>query len=289
MAAVRRFRWFLAFAAAAALLIVLLLVFRGKDGSPRAWPRGQENHETAAVPPLPEDAALPRSGDDPEDSPEARAEEKKEGSARDRLLAWVFDANGRVCCATPETYFENLWNVQVYQVRERVPDAVVTGVFSPTFGVDDWLARMPDGVTLHGMDLRMSDVTARGLGVLAGRKDLRVLVILGCPGLRCEDLNVVATLPSLEILVVKGVNLDDRALSFIADARNLRRLELSGRGITDAGVPRLLGLPRIEQLDLSDTGISRASLPLLARMSALSRLSVANRTLVSRAEIDAAR
>lgn len=193
-----------------------------------------------------------------------------------------------VCSGSPDEYVTNFGNVQFCRTRGQLADKAAAGVGGPPSAVDEWLARIPADVTLHAVDLRRSDVTARGLDFLAGREDLRVLVVWGGPPLKSDDLRVVATLPSLEVLVVAGAELDDHALTLAASARNLRRLELSGMGITDAGVPRLLGLEKLEHLELDNTSASRRSLPLLARMPALSRLSLPGMAL-DRAALDAAR
>jgi hypothetical protein len=208
---------------------------------------------------------------------------------RDEVIAWALDAGGAVCLEPPDRYLNDLWNVKAHRKREHVPEGTITGVFGPKTGADDWLAAMPARATFHAVDVRYSDVSAQGLDHLSGHEDVHVLVLTGCPHLRSEDLGVVATLPSLEILAVTGADLDDRVLSLLAGARALRRLELTGRGITDAGVPSLLGLSKLEQLRLSNTGVSSASLPLLARMPALSLLSLPEMQTLDRAALDAAR
>lgn len=293
MACVRRLtRPVLFVAIVAGLILALLLSFGRPGGHARATP---SRPERAAPEPVPASAAggaavAPGDGDSvASPAREAEGADPPAEGARERLLAWAFDAGGMVCCETPERYLKDLWNVRFHRERSQVADGPVTGVYGPKVRADEWLAAMPRDVALHAVDLRYSDVSARGLDLLAGREDVRVLILLGCTHLRVEDLGVVAMLPALEILVVRGADLDDRALALVGGATRLRRLELSGMGITDAGVPHLLGLARLERLHLGHTGVSRASLPSLARMPSLGRLNLPNVAIVDRAALDAAR
>jgi hypothetical protein len=178
-----------------------------------------------------------------------------------------------VCCEAPERYMADLWNVRFHRERSELPKIPVTGAHGPKEAADAWLQAMPRDIRLHALDLRGSDVTGRGLDCLVGREDLRVLILLNCPRLRTDDLGVIPTLPSLEILVVTGVELDDRALALAGGAGSLRRIQLSGSGITDAGIPHLLGLTKLEHLDLTATSVTgRAAFPQLQRMPSLRQI-----------------
>ena len=278
--------------------VALLLVLRGGPTGARAQPSGVGTAEAVAAPAAvgpsdgahrspeqrgePQDLAGDRGG--PTGPPDAAGRERE---ARERLVAWALDAGGMVCSGSPDEYVTNFGNVRFCRTRGQLADKAAAGVCGPQLAADEWLARIPADVTLHAVDLRRSDVTARGLDFLAGREDLRVLVVWGGPPLRSDDLRVIATLPSLEVLVVVGAELDDHALTLASSAR--RRLELSGMGITDAGVPRLLGLEKLEHLELDNTSVSRRSLPLLVRLPALSKLSLPGMLALDRAALDAAR
>ncbi len=280
-------------ASAAAVLVALFLVLLafprhrgGRASRPETAVRGQgaaggggTRTEGDAVPgaatagsaePLPDDAAR---------------------RLREQVIDWALGVDGAVCLEPPDRYLNDLWNVKYHRKREQVPEGTITGVIGPKTGADDWLRAVPARATFHSVDLRGSDISARGLDQIAGREDIRVLILGRCPRLRFEDLGVVATLRSLEILVVTGADLDERTLSLLAGARSLKRLELSGLGITDAGVPHLLGLSKLEQLELSGTSVSRASLP-PARADAGSEPAVPKGhadMLLDRAALDAAR
>ncbi len=204
---------------------------------------------------------------------------------RDEVIDWALDVGGAVCLEAPDRYLSDLWNVRFHRKREQVPEGTITGVAGPEAGADEWLAAMPARASLHAVDLRHSDITGRGLAYLAG-KALKVLILTRCDRLQAADLQVLRTLPSLEILVLRGLPLGDRGLPYLEGLPRLRRLDLYGGAVTDAGVLHLLRLTALEDLELGETRVTAASLPALARLPALRNLRLPGALALDRAALD---
>lgn len=211
----------------------------------------------------------------------------KEGARRlrDEVIAWALDVGGAVCLEAPDRYLSDLWNVKFHRKREQVPEGTITGAEGPKAGADDWLAAMPAKASLHAVDLRHSDVTGRGLALLAGH-DVRALILNRCDRLQVADLQVLRALPCLEILALRGLTLGDRALPYLEGLPRLRRVDLCGGAVTDVGVRHLIGLTALEDLDLGETRVTSASLPALARLPVLRHLRLPGTLPLDRAALD---
>jgi hypothetical protein len=135
------------------------------------------------------------------------------------------------------------------------------------------------------------------------------LVFLSCYGSGVDDaaMHRIATLRTLEQLVLRGTSISDegvaelrvlwqltdldlsdtaitnRALAPLKDLKRLYRLDLSGTHINDDGSDDLVGLKRVADLNLAETDVTDRCLSSLASMRSLRHLSLRG-TLVSAKE-----
>ncbi len=100
------------------------------------------------------------------------------------------------------------------------------------------------------------------------------LVRLSKPGLNDEILSWLPNFPAMEYLaiVTPGATVD--GFAHLASLKSIDTLLLSGSGITDESLSFLVGLPKLERLYLDDTEISDAGLEAIGRISSLRVLSL---------------
>lgn len=89
--------------------------------------------------------------------------------------------------------------------------------------------------------------TLQSLGTYPAMEDLSVDQ---GGGLDAEALLTLRTYPRIQSLVLRGLELDDTALDYLAKTESLERLWVGGKGITKHGVELLRDLPHLRELVL---------------------------------------
>lgn len=86
-----------------------------------------------------------------------------------------------------------------------------------------------------------------------------------------DDLRVLVSFPTLEVLNLADTPIDDDGLTHVAGCKTLKELNLSGTKITDRGLPRLTKLSELTTLELNRTAVTDEGLLRLAPLKKLSR------------------
>lgn len=124
---------------------------------------------------------------------------------------------------------------------------------------------------LHLVTLQATNVTDRGVAVLAGMPRIRELYLPGNP-ISNDGLRHLKRLPNLQTLQLTGTHITGYGLEHLRDHKSLRSLELDACSIGDEGLQHVAAIPTLEILTLGGTKISDADLALLTPLSKLSHL-----------------
>jgi internalin A len=141
---------------------------------------------------------------------------------------------------------------------------------------DELFPRLAKLKNLRALDLGQSQVTGRGLKLLAGNEHLQELQLWDLP-ITDTTIEEIAGLKSLRKLNLHSQSssgqLTDKSAASLAKLGELRHLSLSGhRKITDAAITQLAGLTKLEMLSLNDTGITDASMATIGNFENLQTL-----------------
>lgn len=163
-------------------------------------------------------------------------------------------------------------------------DARVAATFDK---IDDTtLAALAKEPGLGSLDIRSdTKATARGYNFLKELPNLQKLY-LSAATLTIEESTAIASIRSLNTLVVVGSKLNDLDVVRFAKLKNLKVLDLMDTPVTDAGVEKLLALTKLEELNLSGTKVTDPVAKKLLGLEALKLLQL-NNTKVSATAIGA--
>ena len=84
-------------------------------------------------------------------------------------------------------------------------------------------------------------------------------------------LENLGRLPSLTTVKLRGCDVTDAEMKFLAKVKNLSTLDLANTRVSDAGLEKLVGLP-LTNLDLMGTRVTADGLPTIGKMTSLGRL-----------------
>jgi len=87
--------------------------------------------------------------------------------------------------------------------------------------------------------------------------------------IRNDDLRMLVSFPTLELLNLSETPIDDDGLSHVAACKRLKELNLSGTKITDRGLSRLAKLGELTTLELNRTAVTDGGLLQLASLKKL--------------------
>jgi len=116
---------------------------------------------------------------------------------------------------------------------------------------------------------KIKETGALVLEIAQNDNRLDVSFITAAPKTTAEQLAPLKELPRLAHLNLRGLEIGDDALPFIADQKTLVRLHLEKTKITDKGLEALKGLENLEYLNLYGTEIGD---PGLASLEGLKKL-----------------
>lgn len=134
---------------------------------------------------------------------------------------------------------------------------------------DEDAAQFKTPASLRVADFAKTRITGASLRSLRNSKQLSILVLVKCPGVRDAGLEHLERFAELRMLFLAETRVTDAGLRHLRPLFNLQNLALDGTEITDAGLDNLLGLENIGELALSKTKITDAG---IARLKALPRL-----------------
>jgi hypothetical protein len=92
------------------------------------------------------------------------------------------------------------------------------------------------------------------------------------PGVRDDDLQLVAIFPYLQALDLTGAEIGDAGLAYLRELAYLYRLNLNRTKLTDAGLAQLKELTKLGELNLIHTAVTDAGLVHLKELGGLDRL-----------------
>jgi Leucine-rich repeat (LRR) protein len=163
-------------------------------------------------------------------------------------VIWVFDSKN----------FMRGGETEVRSIRSSWNSRTVNS--SGGFGQAD-LTALKDLMHLHDLDLSgLYEIREADLEVLPALTELRDLQL---------DRSLIANQMNIP-------QLDDRAMNYVKDSKNLRSLGLSYNKITDRGVAMLANLSQLETLDLDGTEVTDACLETLKKLPKLRHVSLQN-------------
>lgn len=116
---------------------------------------------------------------------------------------------------------------------------------------------------------KIKETGALVLEIAQNDNRLDVSFITASPKLTVEQLAPLKELPRLANLNLRGLEIGDDVLPFIAGQKTLVRLHLEKTKVTDKGVEQLKGLENLEYLNLYGTEIGD---PALASLEGLKKL-----------------
>jgi hypothetical protein len=145
---------------------------------------------------------------------------------------------------------------------------------------DTALAALAKQPGLGSLDIRSdAKATAKGYASLKELPNLQRLYLTSA-ALTIDESTAIASVRSLNTLVVVGCKLTDLDVVRFAKLKNLKVLDLMDTPVTDAGVEKLLALTKLEELNLSGTKVTDPAAKKLLALEALKLLQL-NNTKVS--------
>lgn len=145
------------------------------------------------------------------------------------------------------------------------PQEVPRGPQEATWEEQVAAVRQGEANSIH---LTSESITDQQLQDLRGLMNVRELKLEG-GNVTAAGLAVLADLPQLEVLWLRGSRVDNLAAEQIANNRNLRRLNLPAAEFDDAGLAHLVNLPQLEQLRFSSRRVTAHGLASLGRAMSL--------------------
>ena len=193
-------------------------------------------------------------------APLVSAADLKPNNAESDLLALVKKLGGK---GKLETDLDS--DARVSATFEKADDAALIA-----------LSKHP---SLGSLDLRAIDkVSAKGFTALNELPDLQRLYLSGT--LDVNKATAIASVRTLNVLVLAGCKLTDVDVSKFAKMKNLKTLDLMDTAVSDKGVEWILLMAKLEELNLSGTKVTDAGAKKLLALEAL-RLLQLNNTKVS--------
>jgi hypothetical protein len=151
---------------------------------------------------------------------------------------------------------------------------VVEVTLERTSATDADVARLAAIKTLRRLDLSFTYVTDRGIKELAALPQLEELTLDTAEFLTDASMaHLEANKGSLRKLVLRGVDITDAGMPYVARLTNLRSLDISYTMLGDVGLEHLPELSQLEELKLGGTlitGLNLNFLKLLPKLRALS-------------------
>jgi Leucine-rich repeat (LRR) protein len=136
---------------------------------------------------------------------------------------------------------------------------------------DDDLRELCGLSQLQRLHLDRDHLTAHGLRGLVPLRSLRDVSLSNATD---DSLAVLAQLPNLEVLNLRGTAITDDGLKHLRGHRRLRSLLLGSTNVTDHGAILLLSLPALEIVDLQQTKITDAGAASLSQIRQLQHLNL---------------
>jgi hypothetical protein len=158
---------------------------------------------------------------------------------------------------------------RLLNVLAEHPGLAALNLFNHLNVTDDSLKVVGRMTDLQALELRVTEVTGRGIGHLRALAALRYLSVAVSTDFD-QALRGLREMTQL-LALVGGSEITDKGLRGLAPLVNLRHLEL-GWATTDQGLPSLSAFGRLMTLKLSSVQVTDAGLAAFPEMGALQRL-----------------
>jgi Leucine-rich repeat (LRR) protein len=158
-------------------------------------------------------------------------------------------------------------------VRDR-DGSIVEISLARTWATDNDLARVAEIKSLKRLDLSFTYVTDRGIELLPQLKELEELTLDTAEFLTDAAMSHLRANRRLRKLVIRGVDITDVGLPYIAELTSLKTLDLSHSMLNDVGLESLPALTELEELDLGATRITGINLNFLKLLPKLRKLNL---------------
>jgi Leucine-rich repeat (LRR) protein len=152
--------------------------------------------------------------------------------------------------------------------------SIVEVSLARTWATDNDLARVVEIKGLKRLDLSFTYVTDRGIELLPQLKDLEELTLDTAEFLTDAAMAHLRANKRLHKLVIRGVDITDVGLPYIAELTALKSLDLSHSMLNDVGLESLPALTELEDLDLGATRITGINLNFLKLLPKLKKLNL---------------
>ncbi len=159
-----------------------------------------------------------------------------------------------------------------YAVRDA-GGRVVEVSLARTWATDHDIAQVAGIESLERLDLSLTYVTDRGVEKLQQLRGLEELTLNAAEFLTDAAVAHLRANQGLRRLVLRGVDITDVGMPYIAELTNLRSLDLSHTMVGDVGLESLPSLTELEELKLGGdaiTGLNLNFLKLLPKLKSLS-------------------
>ncbi|OWK36596.1 Serine/threonine protein kinase PrkC, regulator of stationary phase [Fimbriiglobus ruber] len=145
---------------------------------------------------------------------------------------------------------------------------------------DRGLAKLRGLTRLESLSLRGTRFTGTEMASLKTLPRLRALNLLDCEDLAPDGFGVIARLPHLESVRIRGRAVTSEAIRMLAGSKTLTSLEWHGPTVTPAALKELAGLAALRRLGLSNSGVTDEAVPALSKLTRLEFLDL-NETKVT--------
>ena len=131
-----------------------------------------------------------------------------------------------------------------------------------------------DDGTITELNLASEELVDADIEAVAALDSLEVL-LLGDTGVDDRDLETLSALPRLKVMGLRETGVTDTGMIHLAAMTSLEEVYLGSTAVSDAGVERLAGLPALTYLGLKDTLVDRRGIELLAGTPTIETLNLA--------------
>jgi Leucine-rich repeat (LRR) protein len=160
------------------------------------------------------------------------------------------------------------------QVIRGADGGIVEVSLARTWATDSDVARVAQIKGLKRLDLSFTYVTDHGIEVLPQLKELEELTLDTAEFLTDAAMSHLRANRRLRKLVIRGVDITDVGLPYIAELTGLKSLDLSHSMLNDVGLESLPALTALEELDLGATRITGLNLNFLKLLPKLRKLNL---------------
>ncbi len=154
----------------------------------------------------------------------------------------------------------------------------MTNLRSLSFGfstiTDADAAQFKTPASLRVADFLGTHITGTSLRCLRNSRQLTVLLLGNCRGVRNAGLEQLKVLTELQTVDLSGTRVHDAGMTHLRSLINLRALSLDDTEITDAGLENLSALLNLEDLCLSNTQLHDVGMKYLRLLANLQTLSL---------------